>query len=376
MANTSLFITLFSKWPKTRRSRVYFWRIIGLVAGIVLFSWIFVLYNRIPTKTVDLDVTGYAVTDAEVDLLLSLGRNTSLTDRFDSTYRKAFGKSGREGLTADIEASGDYYPLYDEELPLGGKIRDYFPEEKSGLEHISSMIRFRTRIDDVHRKLMMFGTTQRLRTGTIAKDYTVDEEQKRAYFIHGDKVTRHWSEDIVRYESDDCVLFRDTLELIPSAESINRRQTFFRNRSIWQASDISQSYVGIHLSKTLHQCYKRDLEGYAERNPDRMRLTLAVDFGSPVTLSNMEPEPDALSLTGMSFLSKDKIDAIMRDGLVFHVTYDENKNLQAVKVFWITTIIAALVGVLLNQVFKWWHFLAQKRKLEKRRRENNTGSVG
>ena len=87
------------------------------------------------------------------------------------------------------------------------------------------------------------------------------------------------------------------------------------------------------------------------------------------------PAPDSLSLTGMSFYSQDKIDAIIRDCFVFHITYDENKNLQGVKIFWVTTIIAALLGLLCNHSFKWWHFNMQKRRLEKRRRERE-GQTG
>ena len=112
--------------------------------------------------------------------------------------------------------------------------------------------------------------------------------------------------------------------------------------------------------------YRHDLKDYAELSPRFMQLSMSVDFGSPVTLSTMEPAPDSLFMTGFSFYSEDKIKKIINDGLVFHVTYDENKNLQAVKLFWITTIIAALLGILLNQAFKWWKHIVQKRRLEKR----------
>jgi len=38
---------------------------------------------------VDLDVTSYDVWDSKIELLLSLGSNTDLRERFDSTYKKA-----------------------------------------------------------------------------------------------------------------------------------------------------------------------------------------------------------------------------------------------------------------------------------------------
>lgn len=370
MSHLGLFIALFSKWPKTRRARVYFWRIVGLAAGLALFTWVFILFNKVPTKRVAVGVDAYAVSDARIDLLLSLGRNTAIGERFDSTYTNAFQKSGREGLTADIDAShrpDDYYPLYREELPFGGKIADHFPDDKADLEHISASLGFRTTIDDVRRNLLMFGTIQKFKPVPRISDES--EDLPRSYALFTKKINRHRKDHLVRYESLNQVFFKDTLSTILRAERVSKRPTFFRNRSIWQLSDISQEYVGIHLSKDRHQSYKYDLEGYAKLDTNPLELTLSVDFGSPVTLSSMEPAPDSLSMTGLAFYSKDKIDAIIRDGLVFHVTYDENKNLQGVKIFWVTTIIAALLGLLCNQSFKWWHYNRQKRKLEKRKRK-------
>ena len=80
----------------------------------------------------------------------------------------------------------------------------------------------------------------------------------------------------------------------------------------------------------------------------------------------MAPAPDSVSMTGLSFLSKEKVERIIRDGLVFHVTFDQNKNLQAVKLFWVTTIIAALFGLIFDQSFKWWRYHDQRRRNRKR----------
>lgn len=367
MSNPSLFVTLFCKWPKTRRSRVYFWRIFALVAGLIFFTRLFILVNRVPTKMVDLDVTSYDVWDSKIELLLSLGKNTDLRERFDSTYKNAFKKSGREGLVTVIEAStSNGFPFLNEELPIGGTIGDYFPNDISDLEGISGMLQFHLKIDDVHRKPWMFNTTRPFITDTLVKEYPIDSVKYRSYLLHGAEVSRRWHDDIVRFESNDFVSFKDTNSIIVQVERTIGESSFFHNHSIWQGSDISQEYVGIHLSKTLHQMYRHDLKDYAELSPRFMQLSMSVDFGSPVTLSTMEPAPDSLFMTGFSFYSEDKIKKIINDGLVFHVTYDENKNLQAVKLFWITTIIAALLGILLNQAFKWWKHIVQKRRLEKR----------
>ena len=100
-----------------------------------------------------------------------------------------------------------------------------------------------------------------------------------------------------------------------------------------------------------------------------MNTTLSIDFGSPVSFSSMVPAPDSVNMTGMSFIAPEKICQIVRDGLVFHVTFEQNKNLQAVKIFWVTTIIAALLGLFFDQCFKWGKYLKQKRKMEKRKME-------
>ena len=83
----------------------------------------------------------------------------------------------------------------------------------------------------------------------------------------------------------------------------------------------------------------------------------------------MTPEPDSVSMTGMSFTSPEKILKITSDGIVFHVTFEQNKNLQAVKIFWVTTIIAALLGLFFDQAYKWGKYLKQKRRMEKRKKE-------
>ena len=384
MSNASLFVSLFSKWPKTRRSRVYFWRIIGLLLGMVLGLRGLIHLNEIPTKTIDLDFDGYGMKTADVDLTVFLGRNTNLRERFDSTYKNAFKYSNTDGVTMDFEASdiAGSYLLFDDVLEGRAMFERCLPNKTSSLENVNAMLRLHMVTTDVNRRLRMFHVVSdfkplsRIVTNEAIKDslfvvggaQTTRETKKRKETVVRDFITYHF--------------YRDSAYVTGTGKDTGTHTSFLYNRSIWQASDISQAYVGIHLSSDLHQKFSSemedDLRGLSDYRRDSLNTTLSIDFGSPVTLSAMEPAPDSVSMTGLSFISPEKVQKIIRDGLVFHVTFDQNKNLQAVKLFGLTTLIAALFGILLNQIFKWVNFMIHKRRLEKRikaRREQESDAV-
>ena len=356
MSNSSLFVTLFCKWPKTRRSRVYFWRIIALVVFIIGGFQILIHLNEIPTKIVNIDFDGYEVDTANVALTVFLGRNTNLQERFDPTFRNAFVNSNRDGVILDVDASGivGNYLLYDDVLEGKAFLKKRFPQESSNLESMNAMLRLHMIETDVNRRLRMFNVVEDFDTLSrkVQHGDTVD-----CYVFGGSQTTRETKKkkEIVVRDMFHYYFFRNSIGVTGTAKNSSVHTSFLYNRSIWQASDISQAYVGIHLSSHLHRISRSD---------SLCIPTLSIDFGSPVTLA-----PDSISMTGMSFIAPETVQKIIRDGLVFHVTFDQNKNLQAVKLFGITTFIAALFGVLLNQVFKWWNYKAQKRRLEKRLKE-------
>ena len=372
MSTASLFVSLFSKWPKTRRSRVYFWRIIGLLLCLVLGFRGLIHLNEIPTKTIDLDFDGYGMKTADVDLTVFLGRNTNIRERFDSTYKNAFKNSNSNGVTMDFEASDivGSYMLFDEALEGRAMFERCLPNYSSSLDSLNAMLRLHMVTTDINQRLRMFNVERgftplsRIATNEVTKDslfvvggiQTTRETKKRKETVVKDFITYHF--------------YRDSASVSGTGKDTGTHTSFLYNRSIWQASDISQAYVGFHLSSDLHQKFssemKDGLRGLSDYRGDSLKTTLSIDFGSPVTLSTMAPAPDSVSMTGLSFISPDKVQKIIRDGLVFHVTFDQNKNLQAVKLFGLTTFIAALFGILLNQLFKWGNFLIHKRRLEKR----------
>jgi len=372
MANIQFFLSIFSKWPMSHRSTVYLKRILLLILGLVLSVIVFIHLNEVPTKKVDVSVDGYGVTKADVDLLLSLGRNTGIRERFDSTYRNAFANSGRDGLNGVIYAkggSGDYL-LFEEVSRAKDLLDEAFSNEIHLLDSLNSAICLRMVTEDIHQRLRMFNTTQKYCNDTLSCQDTSRSHPSRFFLIRGTETVKIKPGGL-KQSDKQFYFFKDTLSMATESSHSSTNSTLINNRSIWQASDISQAYVGIHLSGSLHQKYPPygggGRQGYSQANWDRLKSSLSIDFGSPVTFSSMVPEPDSVNMTGISFIAPEKICQIVRDGLVFHVTFEQNKNLQAVKIFWVTTIIAALLGLFFDQCFKWGKYLKQKRKMEKRK---------
>ena len=362
-----------SKWPKTRRARVYLWRIIALIALFIPSVRFLIHLNEIPTKTIDLAFDGYGVQTANVNLKLILGRNTNLQERFNSTYKNAFLSSNIDGVSMDVDASdiiGDYM-LFDDVISAKRILNKEFPKDSSVIASFNAMLRLHMLTSDVNQRLRMFNVTRDYKTIPVKPKDTEGNEIDNGYSIKSSGILRDSvSKNVVI--TDECfyLFLRDSLSIVGAGRSIGKNGSFVYNQSLWQESDISQTYIGIHLSEDLH--IKGDASNpISDYHRDSLKTTLSIDFGSPVTLSNMEPAPDSLSMTGLAFFSKEKVDKIIRDGLVFHVSFDQNKNLQAVKLFWVTTIVAALFGLIFDQAFKWWRYHDQRRRNRKRLAERN-----
>lgn len=358
----------FSTWPKTRRARVYLWRIIGLFVIFVFCVRILIHLNEIPTKTINLAFDGYGVHTADVNLKLMLGRNTNLEERFDSTYKNAFLSSNVDGVSMDVDVSdvtGNFL-LFNDVIRAKGVLRHEFPMDSSVIAGFNAMLSLHMVTTDVNQRLRMFNVTKEYETRSKKPRDTEGKEINNGYSIVSSESFRDSvSKNVVITDEYYYLFLRDSLSFKGAGRTIGKRGSFIYNRSFWQESDISQAYVGIHLSDSLHKRWDA-LHPASNYHRDSLRTTLSIDFGSPVTISNMAPAPDSVSMTGLSFLSKEKVERIIRDGLVFHVTFDQNKNLQAVKLFWVTTIIAALFGLIFDQSFKWWRYHDQRRRNRKR----------
>ena len=377
MANIQFFLSIFSKWPMSHRSAVYLKRILWLIFGLVVSILAFVHLNEIPTKIIDINLDGYGVSYVDSKLSLSLGRNTDLRARFDSTFKSGFGNSAADGISMDIETvggAGDYL-LFDEVAPLRDTLGLLFSKEAARLDSLNAMIRLHMVTTDVNQRLRMFGVTRKYQ---MTPEDVSDQDKKldaAAYVLRSREIARVKDSLGRKVVTNHCqnIFFQDSLSLLNNDKTVGKKISFLNNRSIWQASDISQSYVGVHLSGALHPKYPplggEGEQGFSRDNWNHLKSTLSIDFGSPVTFSSMTPEPDSVSMTGMSFTSPEKILKITSDGIVFHVTFEQNKNLQAVKIFWVTTIIAALLGLFFDQAYKWGKYLKQKRRMEKRKKE-------
>ncbi len=169
--------------------------------------------------------------------------------------------------------------------------------------------------------------------------YQID---KRGWAI--DKMQGHgWAV----FKTQSKVSFASILMYKPSLSSLS-------SDLIWSKSDISQAYVIVDLSG-FHKTYMKNesIKSDQYSNVEEVIENLFIDFGSPISVSGMLTEPDRKGMTYIQFNQPSKIREIFRNGLVFHVKFLHNENIQNIKLFWITTIITALLTWLVTILFKW-----------------------
>ena len=114
----------------------------------------------------------------------------------------------------------------------------------------------------------------------------------------------------------------------------NSFQYFFNpnspmERPLWTSlEDISQSY------------YKIDIHLY---NVDS--LTLKIDFLGVTDFSKMDPSPDRIDMSSISFTDPYKIARIRNKGLFFHARYKDLENRQQIRLFGVTAIMSGFITI-------------------------------
>ena len=81
---------------------------------------------------------------------------------------------------------------------------------------------------------------------------------------------------------------------------------------------------------------------------------LAVEFNGATEFSEMYPKPDRTKLTSIFFDDPEKLKYIGDHGLYFNARHRELENLQMVRLFFITTILGFLLGLLFSSI---WNLL-------------------
>lgn len=122
--------------------------------------------------------------------------------------------------------------------------------------------------------------------------------------------------------------------------------TFVFSTPSWLSlSDISQCYFKAKLkTSSVNNC------------------SFTIDFIGVTEFSNMDPAPDVVTMSSITFNDPYKIQAIKNRGLTFHGKFSEMENKQNVRNFALTSLMALVIGVIIKEFFILLYYVISKRK--------------
>lgn len=344
--------------PAYSKSRIR--QIIAYSILLGLLIWAFVLCNRIPSKSVSMDIHSFGPKNVSYAISLPLGQNSNLKEFPDSLFQSVFSKSGRDGISFSVNAGSIPYSAdlgYNELGKYKEKLRSHYPNDS--IDVLNGLVNVDFRIENNIHRLSIDGKgtysprepIQKLDTEVSPLGYQITElDSSGARYAFGGSLH---------------VCYKDTLSGIidiPSPHSNSKR--FFYNDSVWSFNDVSQAYVGIKLNG--HRTVFNKDNGSGGNGLFRgMKTRITIDFAAPVEFSNMNPEPDVVTMTGLMFNDPDKIVRLSSEGLFFHVSYLENKNFQSMKMFVLTAAITALATLIISLIYKLIRYSLHRKKREK-----------
>ncbi len=335
--------------PTYSRSRIQQILACSLLLGLLI--WVFVLCNRIPSKSVSMDIKSFGPENVSFSINIPLGQNSNLRDYPDSLFQAVYSKSGRDGIivgattgTIPYSADWNYNELHRYKERIRTQYPDDFVDDLNGLLDVDFMIE-----NNIHR--LSLSGKKRYSTQPITKieDPQISPKVYRLFDLDS-------SSTAYAFKGSIHVCYKDTLssDTAISSPHFNSKR-FFYNDSVWSFNDISQAYIGIKLngSKTVFTN-----NGFSGGNGHfrGMNTIITIDFAAPVEFSRMNPEPDVTTMTGLVFNDPEKITRIAENGLFFHVGYLENENIQSMKMFVLTAAITALATLIISLIYKLIRF--------------------
>ena len=335
---------------------------------IVVLVVLMIMCNKIPFKRARIHLESFGPEKVYMEVLTVLGTDTRMnydTTFFDLRFNGGVGAAmvvNSNGLIPSSELFGEI----NHERDL---LRLSFPNNHD----VDSLNAYASMNFDLVFKNSRFGIFRDYDSGEISwKDTTIREH--RYYEGRKRKIdykSRRFglTQDAVM-SGEAKVLYKDSIGYsVPILRKLptDGLNGLFMKESIWQLCDVSQAYVGVSLDSkqtVVNGPNSRSIYTSLVNNGNTLQLFL--EFGSPVSCSNMYPEPDIRTMTRIEFNDPDKIRLIESAGLFFHVKFLQNENIQTVKLFGITTGIAIFLSLLVEKIIKFISFacgfIAERKK--------------
>lgn len=363
-SHAAIYKTIIKGWFSNERTLRLCLDIIIIILLLILMSWC----GEIPFKHVNINLESFGPEYVDMDVLAAFATDTRMD--YDPSFQE-FSNNGAFGVQMAIHAKGvlsDSVDYYRELLELKDTLRQIIPEEPA-VDSPNAVVTMDFDMLFVNSRVGVFRTDN---NDAWAWKDTTDNSGNR-YFKGKWRKKTYSSRRLgllktAKLEGGATMLFKDSVSCTVS--SVYRRsekgwKDIFWDESLWQLCDVSQAYIGIKLNSQQHYRSKNSDGKNTFQNRSSLAwegnsMKLILEFGSPVTCSNMYPEPDSFTMTSVEFTDPNKIQMIEANGLVFLVKFLHNENIQTAKMFCITSGLSIFLGLLIDKIIKL--FFARRRR--------------
>ena len=79
---------------------------------------------------------------------------------------------------------------------------------------------------------------------------------------------------------------------------------------------------------------------------------LDIDYKGAAEFDFLRPAPDSMTISSIHYSNPEKINQIAKDGLKYQVRFPELENMQEIRIFFATMLLAGLLGVFFNVLYR------------------------
>ena len=348
------------------------------IAGALLFVFIhlFLWANQIPQNKVNVSILAEGPEYVDMDMTLAVSNRSLKGYLRDSSMNKLVERSGDWGRFWGITAGSPTYSSSTHTANIGAYttreyIKAHHPQQLNNIDSVNSCIWTYFCFESTSRLPRLTRNMQERFVNKHFQDTNFYVNDSLAVYIH--ETRNHYQYNC--FKGHEHVYFKDTLSKdVIVFYSDSHSSVFNINNPVFgnvnrELKDISRSYTYIHLLCQRRIYQKDSLQTknlWWEELPGNFRLT--IDFGSPISLADVIPEPDEIGLTKVVYSDPEKLKHLMKGevDLLLFVKHLENENKQSMRLFWLTTIITALATWIVTVSWKWIEYASRRKRFKKR----------